>query len=74
METLKAALYSYKNNWIGTIVGGVAGYYIVKKGVKSENIYALIGGAILGATIGSTIQWKINAKISESKTKMEIEN
>ena len=65
--------YTYKNTLLVSLVGGVAGYYIIKNGMKDNKTWALIGGVLIGATVGSVINSKINAKIAMIKNKNLIE-
>lgn len=60
--TAKTIISTATSNVVGTIVGGVALYFVAKKLVKVENKYAVIGMVLVGAFIGSIAQSKMHSK------------
>jgi len=64
MNQVKTTVSKVTSNPVGAIVGGIAGFYAVKKLAKTENKWYLAGGVLVGAIVGSLIQSKISAKAS----------
>ena len=50
------------NNPIGSIVGGVAGYYVAKKMANVSNMWAIAGITILGVVLGANAQSMMKAQ------------
>lgn len=63
-EQLKKTVSTVKSNIVGTLVGGVAGYYTAKKAIKTEKKWVLAVSILVGAVAGAMVQSKIGAKAS----------
>lgn len=55
-----------KANPISTLLGGVAGFLVAKRLMKTENNYAVIGAVVVGALGGAMIS--ASMKTSKSAT------
>ena len=62
-KTEKNIISNYKINWIASLIGAGIGFFIVKKGIKSNNIMALGAGVLIGSLIGSHISIKKSPKV-----------
>lgn len=64
MEIVNKTVATVKNNWIGGIVGGVAGYFVAKKAIKTEKTWVKVVSVLAGIVVGGTAQAKFFAKKS----------
>lgn len=73
MDPAKKAMSTVKNNAVGAIVGGVAGFYAHKKFSSNNKWWVkalfVVGGVVVGATAQSMIVAKSGAKKSQSTLK-----
>jgi len=56
-----------KANPLSTLTGGVAGFFIAKKVMKTPNKYYMVGAIIVGALAGAMISASVKTK-SASKS------
>ena len=71
METLKGVVETHKRTLVGTIIGGVAGYYLATKAFKAETKLGIGIIVAISAVAGSIIQDKAFSKkttVTISKT------
>jgi len=62
MAFLQDTTAKIKANPVSTLLGGVAGFLIAKKLMKTENNYYVIGIAIVGAIGGAMISASMKTK------------
>jgi F0F1-type ATP synthase assembly protein I len=54
-----------KNNVVGMLVGGGAGFLVGKKVIKTEKTWVLIVSTLVGAVVGTLVSASIKAKSSQ---------
>ncbi len=63
MEALKSIAAGYKKNWVPALLGAIGGYFIVKKAIKANSLWAIGAGILVGSAVGSTISVKSTPKV-----------
>ena len=64
MKTISTHVAKITANPLGSIVGGIAGFYAAKKIGKVTNVWLLTGIAALGVIAGAMVQSNVKAKAS----------
>ena len=59
MEAVKSIIVTYKNSPIGSVAGGVIGYYIAKKFIKTDKLIIVVPVILVSALLGSGVEHKI---------------
>jgi hypothetical protein len=62
MKTVNVTISRMANNLVGSIAGGVAGYYAATKLVKAQQNWMVIGITIIGAVVGANMQANMGKK------------
>ena len=65
MGTIKETINKTGRNLPGAIVGGVAGYFVAKKAIKTEKKWVYAVSIIVGAVVGATLQAKFMPSLSK---------
>ena len=73
LDPIKTVKATVTNNYIGTVVGGVAGYYFLRNRLPVKGkwgiVVSVLGGALLGAYASKMITAKKRAAASASQIK-----
>jgi len=72
LDPFKTVGATVKNNPIGAVIGGVAGFYLAKKFTPVTKTWMLVGIGVVGALAGAYGQSKISAKVGAAKSAKQI--
>lgn len=67
LDPIKQAKAKVTTNIIGSVAGGVGGYFAAKKVGKIHNKYALVAAVLAGIVAGAYIQGMYSARSSAPK-------